>query len=109
MLTAEGGGVGGGGGEGVLASGLRRGIGENGFDVKDVPRPEIKCRQYLSSREKRSHVLSTPVFPTPGMMRQRLRTMNILFLSITPPRRILWLHHSVRSLVGIWSSELCSF
>ena len=39
---------------------------------KDVPRPEIKCHQYLSMMEKCAHVLSAPVFSTPGMMRRRL-------------------------------------
>ena len=32
--------------------------------------------------------------------------MDFLFMRSTPPRRLLWLHHAVRSLVGIWSSEL---
>ena len=48
------------------------GGGAGGVDVEEFPRPEIKCRQYLPSREKCAHVLSAPVFPTPGMTRRRL-------------------------------------
>ena len=48
------------------------GGGSGGVDIKELPRPEIKCRQYLSSREKRAHVLSAPVLSTPGMTRKRL-------------------------------------
>ena len=33
--------------------------------------------------------------------------MNFLFVCSTPPRRFLWLHHAVRSLVLRWSSEWC--
>ena len=43
-----------------------------GVDVEEVPRPEIKCRQYLSSMKKCAHVLSAPVSSTPGMMSRRL-------------------------------------
>ena len=32
--------------------------------------------------------------------------MYFLFVCSTPPCRLLWLHHAVRSLVGIWSSDL---
>ena len=32
--------------------------------------------------------------------------MYFLFVRSTPPCRLLWSHHSVRSLVGRWSSEL---
>ena len=32
--------------------------------------------------------------------------MYVLFVFSTPPRRLLWLHHAVRNLVGRWSSEL---
>ena len=32
--------------------------------------------------------------------------MGFLFVCSTPPRRPLWLHHAVISLVGRWSSEL---
>ena len=32
--------------------------------------------------------------------------MDFLFVCSTPPRRRLWLHHAVSSLVGRWSSEL---
>ena len=32
--------------------------------------------------------------------------MYFLFVCSTPPRRLLRLHHTVRSLVGRWSSEL---
>ena len=32
--------------------------------------------------------------------------MDFLFVCNTPPRRLLWFHHAVRSLLGIWSSEL---
>ena len=43
-----------------------------GVDVEEVPRPVIKVCQYLSSMAKCSHVLSAPVFSTPGMMSRRL-------------------------------------
>ena len=46
-----------------------RGRGEGRVDFEEVPRPEIKCRQYLSSMEKFTHVLSDPVLSTPDMMR----------------------------------------
>ena len=49
----------------------RGGGGAGGVDVEEVPRPEIKCCQYLSSMEKRSHVLSAPVLSTSGTMSQR--------------------------------------
>ena len=39
-----------------------------GVDAKEIPRPEIKCRQYLLSMEKCTHVLSALVLSTPGMM-----------------------------------------
>ena len=39
------------------------GEGAGGSDAEDVPRPDIKCRQYLSSMEKCAHILSAPVFP----------------------------------------------
>ena len=32
--------------------------------------------------------------------------MDFLLVYSTPPLRLLWLHHSVRILVGRWSSEL---
>ena len=48
------------------------GGGAGGADVEEVPRPEIKCRQYLSSMEKCAHVLSAPVLSAPGMMSWRL-------------------------------------
>ena len=48
------------------------GGGGGGVDLEEVPRPDIKCRQYLSSMEKFSHVFSDPVFFTPVMMRWRL-------------------------------------
>ena len=44
-------------------------------------------------------------FSTPGMIRQRLWKMEFLFMCSTPPRSILWLHHAVRILLGIWLSE----
>ena len=34
--------------------------------------------------------------------------MDFLFVCSTLPRHLLWLHHSVRSLVGRWFSELCA-
>ena len=77
-----------------------------GVDVKELPMPEIKCRQYLSSREKCNHILSAPVLSTPGITRRRLCTMYFLFMCSTPPRRLLWLHHAVRNLVGRWLSDL---
>ena len=43
-----------------------------GVDVEEFPRPDIKCRQYLSLRAKCNHVLSTPISPTPDMTWQRL-------------------------------------
>ena len=46
--------------------------GSVGVDVEEFPRPDINCRQYISSMEKCAHVLSAPVFSTPGMIRQRL-------------------------------------
>ena len=82
------------------------GGGSGGVDVEEVTRPEIKCRQYLSSMAKCAHVLSAPFFPTPGVMSLSLLTMDFLFLCSTPPRRLLWLHHAVRSSVGRWSSNL---
>ena len=48
------------------------GGGAGGVDVEEVPRPDIKCSQYQSSMAKCAHVLSAPVFSTPGMMRRRL-------------------------------------
>ena len=49
------------------------GEGESGgVDVEEVPRPEIKCSQYLSSMAKCAHVLSAPFFFTCGMMSRRL-------------------------------------
>ena len=75
-------------------------------DVKEVPRPAIKCCQYLSSIAKWTHVLSALVFPTPDMMSWRLWTMDFLLVCSTPQHCLLWLHHAVRSLVGIYSSEL---
>ena len=47
-------------------------MGAGGVDVEELLRPEIKFRQYLSSREKCAHVLSAPVLSTPGMTRRRL-------------------------------------
>ena len=32
--------------------------------------------------------------------------MIFLFVCSTPTRRLLWLHHAVIILVGIWSSDL---
>ena len=49
---------------------------------------------------------TTSLLSTPGMTRRRLWTMDFLFVCNTPPHRLLWLHHAVRSLVGRWSSEL---
>ena len=46
--------------------------GRGGVDVEEVPRPEIKYHQYLSSRAKCSDVLSAPALSTPGMTRRRL-------------------------------------
>ena len=46
-----------------------RGGGGGRLDFEEVPRPEIRCRQYLSSMEKFAHVLSDPVLSTPDMMR----------------------------------------
>ena len=54
-------GVDGGGGEGA-----------GGVDVEEVPRPKIKCCQYLASMEKCTHILSAPFLSTPGMMIRRL-------------------------------------
>ena len=34
-----------------------------GVDAEKLPRPDIKCLQYLSSMAKCAHVLSAPVFP----------------------------------------------
>ena len=85
--------------------GGRWGGGTGEVDVEEVPRPETKCRQYLSSMAKCAHVLSAPVFPTPGTMSRRLRTMDFLFVCSTPPRCLLWLNHAARSLVGIWLSK----
>ena len=48
------------------------GGGAGGVDVEEVPRPEIKCRQYLSSIEKCAHVLSAMALSTPGMISRRL-------------------------------------
>ena len=48
------------------------GGGAGGADVEEVPRPEIKCRQYLSSIEKCAHVLSAMALSTPGMISRRL-------------------------------------
>ena len=50
----------------------REGGGADGVDVEEVPRPEIKCSQYLSLMAKCAHILSAPVFSTPGMMSRRL-------------------------------------
>ena len=76
--------------------------GSGGVYVEEVPRPDIKCRQYLSSMAKCAHVLSAPVLSTPGMMRRRLWTMYCLFVCNTTPRLLLCLHHALRSLVGRW-------
>ena len=66
-------GVDGGGGQGGgwLVSSADGG-GSGGVDVKEVPRPEIKCCQYLSLMEKCAHVLSVPALSTSGMMSWRL-------------------------------------
>ena len=49
-----------------------RGGGGDEVDAEELPRPEIKFRQYFSSRVKCDHVLSDLVFPTPDMMRKGL-------------------------------------
>ena len=46
-----------GAGDGVYQGGVVGGV-----DVEEVPRSEIRCYQYLSSRVECNHVLSTPVF-----------------------------------------------
>ena len=55
---------------------------------------------------KCAHVLRAPVFCTPGMTIWRLWTVDFLFVCSTHPRRLLWLHHAVISMVGRWLSEL---
>ena len=85
VMGVDGGGgwVGGGG----LVSVIRRrrggGGGSGGVYFKEVLRPEIKCRQYLSSMAKCAHVLSAPVLSTPGIISRRLRTMDFLFVCST--------------------------
>ena len=56
----------------VPVVGVDGGEGGVGVDVNYFLRYEIKCRHYLSLRGKCAHVLSAPVFFTPGMTRQRL-------------------------------------
>ena len=65
-------GVDGGGWGGLVSTMCRGGGGSGGFDDKEVLRPEINCRQYLSSMEKCAHISSAPVLSTPGMMSRRL-------------------------------------
>ena len=80
-------GVGGGGGWVRIGGGWRVssieggwGGGACGVDSEEVPMPDIKFCQYLSSMTKCAHVLCALVFPTPGMIRRRLWTMDFLFV-----------------------------
>ena len=61
MVGVDRGGVGGGGWL-VGECALQRGGGAGGVDVEEVPRTEIKCRQYLSLMAKCAHFLSAPFF-----------------------------------------------
>ena len=65
------------------------GGGAGGVDVKEVPRPEMKCHQYLSSMDKCGHILNAPFLSISVMMSRRLLTMDffvhVQYTSTSPP------------------------
>ena len=86
---------------------VERGFGSAPFQVEGcVPRCFITCFQYPLSSARYNQVVSSPSFSAPGTMRRMFWARFFLLFCSGAPRLRLLSHHTVRSLVGIWSSEL---